>query len=65
MDLIDPASKDLVWRTYLRQKIEDRPKAYDSAKKGLQKSFEQFPPSGEDRKQMEKERAKLAKKYGK
>jgi hypothetical protein len=63
VDLIDPGTKELVWRTYLRQKIEDRPKAYAELKKGLQKSLAMFPPSDEQKAQMKKDREKLAKKY--
>ena len=43
VDLLDPPTKALVWRTYLRQKIEDRPAAYVQAKKNLNKSFALFP----------------------
>jgi hypothetical protein len=64
VDLIDPATKDLVWRTFLRQKIEDREKAYAEAKKNLAKSFAMFPPSPQDKEKMRGQRAKLAKKYG-
>jgi hypothetical protein len=55
----------LVWRTYLRQKIEDRSKAYVEAKKNLNKSFALFPPDAAAKEKMVKDRAKLAKKYAK
>ena len=64
IDLIDPATKDLVWRTFLRQKIEDREKAYREAKQNLAKSFAMFPPSAQEKEKMRGQRAKLAKKYG-
>jgi hypothetical protein len=64
VDLIDPMTKDLVWRTFLRQRIEDREKAYTEAKKNLAKSFAMFPPSPRDKEKMRDRRAKLAKKYG-
>jgi hypothetical protein len=64
IDLIDPATKELVWRTFLRQKIEDRVKAYDEAKKNLEKSFARFPPSDPEKEKMRRQRQKLARKYG-
>jgi hypothetical protein len=64
IDLIDPATKELVWRTFLRQKIEDQEKAYDEATKNLQKSFAQLPPSAEEKEKMRSQREKFAKKYG-
>ena len=63
VDLIDPATKELVWRTFLRQKIEDRAKAYVEAKKNLYKAMEGLPPSPSDKEKMRKERAKLEAKY--
>lgn len=65
VDLLNPATKELVWRTYLRQKIEDRSEAYVEAKKNLNKSFALFPPDADAKEQMAKDRAKLAKKYAK
>jgi hypothetical protein len=64
VDLIDPTTKELVWRTFLRQKIEDREQAYNQAKKNLEKSFAMFPPSDYEKEKMKNQRAKLAKKYG-
>ena len=64
IDLIDPATKELVWRTFLKQKIEDREKAYREAKKNLQKSFSQFPPTAAEKEKMRGQREKLARKYG-
>jgi hypothetical protein len=63
VDLIDPATKELVWRTILRQKIEDRAKAYVEAKQNLYKAMSVIPPSDEDKSKMRKVRAKLAAKY--
>jgi hypothetical protein len=65
VDLLNPANKEMVWRTYLRQKIEDRSKAYVEAKKNLNKSFALFPPDAAAKDEMAKQRAKLAKKYAK
>ncbi|MBL0155801.1 MAG: DUF4136 domain-containing protein [Bryobacterales bacterium] len=63
VDLLDPQSKELVWRTYLRQKVEDRAKAYGEAKANLAKSFALYPPSEQEKTKMRKTRAKLEKKY--
>jgi len=63
VDLIDPATKELVWRTFLRQKIEDRAKAYVEAKKNLYKAMEGLPPSAADKEKMRSARAKLEAKY--
>lgn len=62
VDLIDAKTKQLIWRTYLRQKIEDRAKAYEQAKKNLNRSFAGFPPSANDCDKMRKERARLSAK---
>jgi len=64
IDLIDPATRELVWRTFLKQKIEDREKAYREAKKNLAKSFGLFPPSAAEKEKMRSQREKLARKYG-
>jgi hypothetical protein len=64
IDLINPATKDLVWRTFLRQKIEDREQAYAEAKKNLAKSFAMYPPTADEKQKMSKQREKLARKYG-
>jgi hypothetical protein len=63
LDLIDTNTKDLVWRTILKQKIEDRAKAYIEAKKNLYKAMAILPPSASARDKMRRERAKLASKY--
>jgi hypothetical protein len=63
VDLIDPATKELVWRTFLRQKIEDRAKAYNEAKQNLYKAIAVLPPSPTERERMRRERAKLEAKY--
>jgi hypothetical protein len=63
VDLIDPATKELVWRTFLKQKIEDRAKAYVEAKKNLYQAMGALPPSDGDKDKMRRERAKLAAKY--
>ncbi len=63
VDLIDPATKELVWRTFLRQKIEDRAKAYIEAKKNLYKALTAMPPSAEEKDKMRRARTKLEAKY--
>jgi hypothetical protein len=63
LDLIDTNTKDLVWRTILKQKIEDHAKAYIEAKKNLYKAMEILPPSASAKDKMRRERAKLASKY--
>src|SRR5215469_16827116 len=52
IDLIDPATKELIWRTFLKQKIEDREKAYEEAKKKMAASFALFPPSAAEKEKM-------------
>jgi Domain of unknown function (DUF4136) len=63
IDWIDPSTRELVWRTFLRQKIEDRMKAYAEAKKNLEKAFAVFPPSADQVEKMRKQRQKLEAKY--
>lgn len=58
VDLIDPATKELVWRTYLREELDDRAKAYDKLKKSLTKGFADLPPSESDKAKMRKQRQK-------
>jgi hypothetical protein len=60
VDLLDPRDKQLIWRTFLRQKIEDRGEAYDKAKKTLYKAFEGYPPSEKDKTKMRKKASKSA-----
>jgi len=63
IDWIDPTTRELVWRTFLLQKIEDRTEAYEEAKKNLTKAFGEFPPSTEEAEKMRRERQKLEAKY--
>ena len=63
VDLIDPATKDLVWRTFLRQKIENRAKAYVEAKKNLYAAISVIPPSPAEKDKMRTTKAKWAAKY--
>lgn len=63
IDLIDPKTKELVWRTYLRQKIEDRSKAYYEAKDHLYDAMSKFPPDEREKKTMQKERNRLEAKH--
>ena len=63
IDWIDPSNREMVWRTFLRQKIEDRMKAYNQAKKNLSKALAIFPPSAEEAGKMREQRKKLEAKY--
>ena len=63
IDLIDPVSKELVWRTVLNQDLTDRVKAYSKLTANLAKSFAQLPPSEKQKKEMEDKRQKLKTKY--
>jgi hypothetical protein len=65
VDLIDSTTKDLVWRTFLKQRIEDRMKAYNEAKKNLYKAMAVWPPTAEQKESMRRDRAKLEAKYKK
>jgi hypothetical protein len=65
VDLLEPKSKELLWRTYVKEKIEDRVKAYKDLKKDLTKAFASYPPSPATRDKMAKERARLQAKYDK
>lgn len=60
IDLLNPANKELVWRTYLKEDIRDRAKAYDSAKKHLDSAFSKYPPSEKDKDKKRRERQKSA-----
>jgi hypothetical protein len=62
VDLIDTKTKELVWRTFFEQDLTDRVKAYDQLTKELAKTFGKFPPSEEDKLQMERQRKKMASK---
>jgi len=58
IDLLNPADKQLVWRTYLKRDFKDRAKAYDQAKKELKEAFAKFPPSPKELETKNRERAK-------
>jgi len=57
VDLIDPKSKDLVWRLYLVRKITDVDKEWKKADDELAKAFESFPPSAKEMDEKKRERA--------
>jgi hypothetical protein len=63
VDLIDPVSKELVWRTVFQQDLTDRVKAYAKLQGNLAKSFSQLPPSQKQKKAMEDKWRKLKAKY--
>jgi len=60
IDLLNPADKQLVWRTYLKRDFKDRDKRYDQAKKELNEAFAKYPPSPKDVQAKQRERAKQA-----
>jgi hypothetical protein len=62
VDLIDPSTKELVWRTFFQRDLSDRVKAYKKLKEDLAKSFAKFPPSDEEKAKMQREREKQASK---
>ncbi len=63
VDLIDRETEQLVWRTYLRQDIKDRAKAYVEAKEHLYEALRELPPSADAKRKMQHDRDRLAKKY--
>jgi len=58
VDLLNPADRQLVWRTYLKRDFKDRAKAYDQAKKELSAAFAKYPPSPKELKSKSQERAR-------
>ena len=60
IDLLNPANKQLVWRTYLKRDFKDRAKAYDQAKNELNAAFAKYPPSPKEVERKSRERAKEA-----
>jgi hypothetical protein len=58
IDLLNPATKQLVWRTYLKRDFKDRAKAYDQAKKELNAALAKYPPSPKELESKRRERAK-------
>jgi hypothetical protein len=58
VDLLNPADKQLVWRTYLKRDLKDREKAYDELRKDIDKAFKEFPPSAKDIAEKRRERQK-------
>ncbi len=57
VDLINPRSKDLVWRLYLIHKITTPDKEWKKADDEITKAFENYPPSGKELEEKKKERA--------
>jgi len=58
IDLLNPATKQLVWRTFLSQKFERTPETYRDIEKSLNKAFSQLPPDENEKKKMTKEVSK-------
>jgi Domain of unknown function (DUF4136) len=57
IDLIDPRTKDLVWRLYLIRKMVNTDKDWKKTDDELSKGFERFPPSDVEKEAKKKERA--------
>ena len=64
VDLIDPVTKELVWRTFFQRDLSNRAKAYKKLKEDLAKSFSKFPPSDADKAKMQREWDKRASHQG-
>ncbi len=58
VDLIDPKTKNLVWRLYLIRKLTNADKDWIKADEEITKAFDSFPPSDKDK--QEKRRARAA-----
>lgn len=56
IDLIDPQTKNLVWRVYLIRKITNADKDWNKADDDLVKAFESFPPSDKEKQERRAER---------
>ncbi len=63
VDWIAPETKELVWRIFLKQKIEDCAKADEDARKNLYKALSIFPPSPSEKDTMRDNRSKMEAKY--
>ncbi len=57
IDLIDPRTKDLVWRLYVIRKMVNTDKDWKKTDEDLAKGFENFPPSEAEKEAKKKERA--------
>jgi len=60
IDLLNPVTRELVWRTYMKEDFKDRTKAYDKAKKELDKALSHFPPTPKEIEDKRREREKNA-----
>jgi hypothetical protein len=56
IDLVDPGSRELVWRLYLIHKITTPDKEWKKADEELSKGFESYPPSDKEKEEKQKER---------
>lgn len=63
IDLLDPKTKQLVWRTFLSERLEETTKTYRNIEKDLGKAFSDLPPSPSKRQTMGKEVAKRRADY--
>jgi len=57
IDLIDPRTKNLVWRLYLTRKFSSADKDWKKADEEITKAFESYPPSDKEREAKRRERA--------
>ena len=62
VDLIDPRTKNLVWRLYLTRKFSSADKDWKKADEEITKAFESYPPSDKEREAKRRERAAHAPK---
>jgi hypothetical protein len=59
VDLISPATKQLLWRVYLTQKIEGNGSGWTNAQKNIKKGFANLPPTAEQVAAQSRRRSKL------
>jgi uncharacterized protein DUF4136 len=64
IDLLNPRSKDLVWRLYLIHKITTPDKEWKKADDEISKAFESYPPSGKELEEKKREREAYSGKGG-
>jgi len=62
IDLIDPRTKNLVWRLYLTRKFSSADKDWKKADEEITKAFESYPPPDKEREAKRRERAAHAPK---
>jgi hypothetical protein len=58
VDLLDPSTKQLIWRTYVRENYNRPYEAVTKAQKDMAKAFAKYPPSKSDIEKMRSKRKK-------